>query len=608
MMQVDLKRLLWGCVAFALGSCSLSSSAINDRASANLVLINYGDRGGHGTGFVVRHSGQECWVLTAAHVVRGENSENLNVTTQVDQVLHQNPVVKVSDAYDIALLRFIPENANTCPYAGLPLGNSDRVEVGAAVFLQGYPQRSGQAAEEPQFEPGTVSGIETAGISYALTSAYGMSGGPVMNAQGQVIGIHSHVDVTDAGEEHFKGGIPLNLAKAEFGLESANGFEPIAKFALSLPWGTIVIILGGGSIVIWLIRLVGQALDQWQREAQERQRREERDERQRQQELEADRLGQESVQETSRKNRYKDIIDQAAPVEDNNVTSRRGGSGEYPFFVPTGARRSGLGIYQDQSSGRYFLFPTKSKTSYDMLSSYFDLEGSDMDGEVEIIQPAIVIPSGQGWQLDERGIVKFPLPRDSATKTHLGIAVETVSYITAKISADGKVTSVNTKATIGRYTETRLYLPRGAVPLHMVAIPGGTFTMGSPENEANRSSAESPQHSVTVPNFLMGQYAVSQAQWFAVMGQNYNAKGWQEQWKSLDNKFKGDNLPIVRVSWDDANTFIQRLNEQTGKTYRLPTEAEWEYAARAGTQTPFSYGDTITPDVVNYDGKGVADK
>ena len=126
--------------------------------------------------------------------------------------------------------------------------------------------------------------------------------------------------------------------------------------------------------------------------------------------------------------------------------------------------------------------------------------------------------------------------------------------------------------------------------------------MGSPESEAGRDSDESPQHQVTVPDFFMGRYEVTQSQWFAVMGQNYNENNWQELWSSLDNSLKGDNQPIVRVSWDDAQAFIQRLNRITGKIYRLPTEAEWEYAARAGTTTPFSYGDTITPSVVNYVG------
>ena len=192
-----------------------------------------------------------------------------------------------------------------------------------------------------------------------------------------------------------------------------------------------------------------------------------------------------------------------------------------------------------------------------------------------------------------------PTPR---TPTHLGLPVEPYSYTSARVSANGTVTTYNAQSPLGKYTETALRLPANAVSLDMVAIPGGTFTMGSPESEALRDSDESPQHRVTIPDFFMGRYEVTQAQWFAVMGSDYNANGWQERWRSLDSNFKGDNLPIVRVSWDDAQEFIQRLNRLTGKTYRLPTEAEWEYAARAGTTTPFSYGDNITPSVVNYDG------
>jgi formylglycine-generating enzyme required for sulfatase activity len=113
---------------------------------------------------------------------------------------------------------------------------------------------------------------------------------------------------------------------------------------------------------------------------------------------------------------------------------------------------------------------------------------------------------------------------------------------------------------------------------------------------------EMPQHQVTVPDFFMGRYDVTQAQWFAVMGRDYNQNQWQQRWSELAGTFKGDNQPVVNVSWDDAQEFIKRLNRLTGKNYRLPTEAEWEYAARAGTTTPFSYGETITPAVANYDG------
>jgi formylglycine-generating enzyme required for sulfatase activity len=127
------------------------------------------------------------------------------------------------------------------------------------------------------------------------------------------------------------------------------------------------------------------------------------------------------------------------------------------------------------------------------------------------------------------------------------------------------------------------------VSLEMVKIPGGRFLMGSPETEAERDQDEGPQHYVNVPEFLMGKYTVTQAQWQAVMGNN-------------PSQFKGKNRPVENVSWNDATKFCQKLSKKTGRDYRLPSEAEWEYACRAGTTTPFYFGETITPELVNYNG------
>ena len=127
------------------------------------------------------------------------------------------------------------------------------------------------------------------------------------------------------------------------------------------------------------------------------------------------------------------------------------------------------------------------------------------------------------------------------------------------------------------------------VLLEMVEIPGGKFIMGSPANEAQRRLNESPQHQVTVPSFCMGKYELTQAQYQAIMGNN-------------PANFKGNNRPVENVSWDDAVAFCQKLSQRTGKKYRLPSEAEWEYACRAGTTTPFYFGESITPELVNYDG------
>ncbi len=127
------------------------------------------------------------------------------------------------------------------------------------------------------------------------------------------------------------------------------------------------------------------------------------------------------------------------------------------------------------------------------------------------------------------------------------------------------------------------------VSLEMVKIPAGRFLMGSPETEAKRRDNEGPQHYVDVPEFFMGKYPVTQAQWQAVMGNN-------------PSRFKGASRPVERVSWNDATEFCRKLSEITGKKYSLPSESQWEYACRAGTTTPFYFGETITSELVNYNG------
>jgi len=120
------------------------------------------------------------------------------------------------------------------------------------------------------------------------------------------------------------------------------------------------------------------------------------------------------------------------------------------------------------------------------------------------------------------------------------------------------------------------------VLLEMVSIVGGTFTMGSTDYDRLK-----PPHSVTVQPFYMGKYPVTQAQWEAVMGNN-------------PSYFKGKNRPVEQISWDEANEFCQRLSKETGKSYGLPSEAQWEYACRAGTTTPFYFGETISTELANY--------
>jgi len=167
------------------------------------------------------------------------------------------------------------------------------------------------------------------------------------------------------------------------------------------------------------------------------------------------------------------------------------------------------------------------------------------------------------------------------------------------VNAHGQKVS-RSSSTITYFTEP-MKLPNGAVPLEMALIPKGKFMMGAPSSEKERRDSESPQHEVNFPQeFYMGRYAVTQAQWLAVMGQFTDAFN-----KSADVKFKGDNRPMIYVSWAEAREFCKRLTVSLPANrgiYRLPTEAEWEYACRAGTTTPFHFGESITTDLANYDG------
>jgi formylglycine-generating enzyme required for sulfatase activity len=137
------------------------------------------------------------------------------------------------------------------------------------------------------------------------------------------------------------------------------------------------------------------------------------------------------------------------------------------------------------------------------------------------------------------------------------------------------------------------------VSLDMMLIPSGTFLMGSPEDEIDRSPNESPQHSVTVPSFCIGKYPITQAQWRVVA----NLPQVERELNPEASSFSGDDRPVEQVSWFDAQEFCERLSNLKKREYRLPSEAEWEYACRAGTTTPFNFGETISTDLANYRGE-----
>jgi formylglycine-generating enzyme required for sulfatase activity len=129
----------------------------------------------------------------------------------------------------------------------------------------------------------------------------------------------------------------------------------------------------------------------------------------------------------------------------------------------------------------------------------------------------------------------------------------------------------------------------------MVSIPAGEFTMGSPTSEMYRGAET--QHRVTIPAFALSKYEITFDQWDACV-----AGGGCGDYRPEDNGWGRGNNPVINVSWSDAKAYAEWLSGKTGKAYRLPSEAEWEYAARAGTSTAFAFGETVTTDQVNYDG------
>ncbi|MDX2242625.1 MAG: formylglycine-generating enzyme family protein [Leptolyngbyaceae cyanobacterium bins.302] len=143
-----------------------------------------------------------------------------------------------------------------------------------------------------------------------------------------------------------------------------------------------------------------------------------------------------------------------------------------------------------------------------------------------------------------------------------------------------------------------LELLKDGIELELVSIPGGRFLMGAPKTEEGWQPNQSPLHEVTIAPFWMSRTPVTQVQWGAIAA----LPQIQRRLSPNPSCFSGANRPVEQVSWHDAIEFCARLSAFTQQPYRLPTEAEWEYACRAGTQTPFHFGETITTDLANYSG------
>jgi formylglycine-generating enzyme required for sulfatase activity/uncharacterized caspase-like protein len=185
------------------------------------------------------------------------------------------------------------------------------------------------------------------------------------------------------------------------------------------------------------------------------------------------------------------------------------------------------------------------------------------------------------------------------------ISLQSFNFQVVTVNSRGEITSE-------RPSQAKFFTEDlgNGITLDMVEIPAGSFKMGTENEEIERLvqkfktdgfRKEKPQREVTVQSFLMGKYLVTQAQWRRVAA----LPKVKVDLKADPSNFKGDNRPLEQVSWYDAVEFCDRLSKHTNKQYRLPSEAEWEYACRAGTTTPFHFGETITTELANYDGNNI---
>jgi len=215
------------------------------------------------------------------------------------------------------------------------------------------------------------------------------------------------------------------------------------------------------------------------------------------------------------------------------------------------------GVSTARSSDRYFLTPTFRRNDFGFrLARTADIKGGTSH-TVPKQDPAAVMPA-------TGNLLVAPFNEAKAKEVQKEVA-----------------------KSLKKEVEEKVDLGKG-MKLDLVLIPAGKFMMGSPTSEKERRGEET-QHEVTLTKpFYMGKYEVTQEQWEAVMGNNPSSKT------------KGAKLPVTNVSWEDCQEFIKKLNAKTNGGYRLPSEAEWEYACRAGTTTAYSFGDKITPKDANY--------
>lgn len=209
---------------------------------------------------------------------------------------------------------------------------------------------------------------------------------------------------------------------------------------------------------------------------------------------------------------------------------------------------------------------------------------TEVINDLKSTKKSIVEP--EAVEISPLALIRLPLPSKKVTPPSL--ALETFEFEVVTVDTAGREVSRD-------HPSAKVFTEElsKSVTLEMVLIPGGSFMMGSPEFEGDAD--ERPQHKVTLEPFFMGKFPVTQAQWRAVAA----LPKVEQTLNPHPSKFKGLNRPVENVSWHEALEFCARLSEKTGREYRLPSEAEWEYACRAGSTTSFHFGETVTSNLVN---------
>jgi formylglycine-generating enzyme required for sulfatase activity len=222
------------------------------------------------------------------------------------------------------------------------------------------------------------------------------------------------------------------------------------------------------------------------------------------------------------------------------------------------------------------------------LPIYFEICSWDGDREIYLINDLNLLEKTP--HLNDESVKNIP----ANPPTSLILDTTTFEFEVVTVDAQGRDTKRSRKQ-----AQYFVEILGNAVELAMVSIPGGKFTMGALQEEPESREDERPRHIVTVKSFFMGRYPITQAQWRAIA----SLPKIKHYLDPDPSRFKGNNRPVERVSWYDAEEFCARLSQKTGRSYCLPSEAEWEYACRARETTPFYFGATITTNLANYCGQ-----